>query len=137
MKTSKIINLLHEMVNLVLSGEIIGDVGSEVRKRMPDCQHVEMFRDALHPMILCKQRIYNALKNNDAETIEEYRSKASGFCYQSSISLGNAQKRYADCKKTDDAEITLPGIYNEIYYHKILMEGYGRIVKDLDKVLLK
>lgn len=137
MKTSKIINLLNEMVNLVLSGEITGDVGPEVRKRMPDCQHVEMFRDALHPMIHYKKKIDVALSNNNYGDIEEYRSKASGLCYQSSISLGNAQRRYAESKQDKDLEITLPGIYNEIYYHKILMEGYGRMIIELDKVIIK
>ena len=137
MKTSKIINLLNEMVNLVLSGEITGDVGPEVRKRMPDCQHVEMFRDALHPMIHYKKKIDVALSNNNYGDIEEYRSKASGLCYQSSISLGNAQRRYVESKQDKDLEITLPGIYNEIYYHKILMEGYGRMIIELDKVLVK
>ena len=125
------------MVNLVLSGEITGDVGPEVRKRMPDCQHVEMFRDALHPMIHYKKKIDVALSNNNYGDIEEYRSKASGLCYQSSISLGNAQRRYVESKQDKDLEITLPGIYNEIYYHKILMEGYGRMIIELDKVLVK
>lgn len=137
METSKIINLLKEMVNLVLSGEITGDVGPEVRKRMPDCQHVEMFRDALHPMIHCKKKMDEALSNNNYEDLEEYRSQASGLCYQSSISLGNAQRRYAESKQDKDLEITLPGIYNEIYYYKILMEGYGTMIIELDKVLVK
>ena len=137
MKTSKTIDLLKEMVNLVLSGDITGDVGPEVRKRMPDCLHVEMFRDALHPMIHYKKKIDAALSSNNLEDIEEYRYKASGLCYQSSIALGNAQRRYAESKQDENLKSTLQGIYNEIYYHKILMEGYGKMVIELDKVLMK
>jgi hypothetical protein len=88
-------------------------------------------------MIHYKKKIDVALPNNNYGDIEEYRSKASGLCYQSSISLGNAQRRYAESKQDKDLEITFPGIYNEIYYHKILMEGYGRMIIELDKVIIK
>lgn len=136
MEASKNIELLKEMSELILNNEWpCGDVGPFVRKRIPDSHHIELFRDTLHPLIHKMEQLMKAVMDGDTAKMIELRSFACDHSHMASVMMGNAQKRYTLADK-HNLKHCLQGIFNEICYHKTVMEMWYKFVvminEDLD-----